>query len=60
MKAFFDTNMLVYLFDAGVPAKQRRAREVLTTHLIVSLSIKLSLAAALASRSGATVLAFSM
>jgi predicted nucleic acid-binding protein len=32
MKAFFDTNILVYLFDAGAPAKQRRAREVLSLH----------------------------
>ena len=32
MKAFFDTNILVYLFDAGVPAKQRRARELLESH----------------------------
>ena len=32
MKAFFDTNILVYLFDAGAPAKQRRARELLESH----------------------------
>ena len=32
MKVFFDTNILVYLFDAGAPAKQRRARELLDTH----------------------------
>ena len=32
MKAFFDTNILMYLFDAGVPAKQRRARELLESH----------------------------
>ena len=32
MKVFFDTNILVYLFDAGAPAKQRRARELLGTH----------------------------
>lgn len=29
MKAFFDTNVLVYLFDADAPAKQNRARELL-------------------------------
>ncbi|MBI5441644.1 MAG: PIN domain-containing protein [Deltaproteobacteria bacterium] len=29
MKTFFDTNVLVYLFDAGQPAKQKRARELL-------------------------------
>jgi len=34
MKAFFDTNILVYLFDAGAPAKQRRAREILTQHTL--------------------------
>ena len=34
MKAFFDTNILVYLFDAGAPAKRRRAREVLTQHTL--------------------------
>jgi len=27
--AFFDTNVLVYLFDAGSPAKQKRAQETL-------------------------------
>lgn len=27
-KVFFDTNVLVYLFDADAPAKQARAREV--------------------------------
>jgi predicted nucleic acid-binding protein len=32
MKVFFDTNILVYLFDAGVPAKQRRARQLLESH----------------------------
>ena len=32
MKVFFDTNILVYLFDAGASAKQRRARELLGTH----------------------------
>jgi len=34
MKAFFDTNILVYLFDTGAPAKQRRARELLTQHTL--------------------------
>ncbi|MGA8053556.1 MAG: PIN domain-containing protein, partial [Burkholderiales bacterium] len=32
MKVFFDTNVLVYLFDAGARAKQRRARELLARH----------------------------
>ena len=32
MKVFFDTNILVYLFDSGSPAKQSRAREVLEQH----------------------------
>ena len=27
--AFFDTNVLVYLFDAGAPAKRERAQEIL-------------------------------
>ncbi len=32
MKVFFDTNILVYLFDAGAPAKQRLARSLLDRH----------------------------
>jgi predicted nucleic acid-binding protein len=32
MKVFFDTNILVYLFDAGAPAKQRQARSLLDKH----------------------------
>ena len=28
-EAFLDTNILVYSFDAGAPAKQRKARELL-------------------------------
>ena len=28
MRVFVDTNVFVYLFDAGAPAKQQRAREV--------------------------------
>ena len=32
MKAFFDTNILVYLFDASAPAKQQRARKLLDRH----------------------------
>jgi predicted nucleic acid-binding protein len=28
--SFFDTNLLVYLFDSSAPEKQRRAREVLS------------------------------
>ena len=30
MRVFVDTNVFVYLFDAGAPAKQQRAREVVT------------------------------
>lgn len=29
MKIFFDTNVLVYMFDADAPAKQARARELI-------------------------------
>lgn len=29
MRAFFDTNVLVYLFDADAPDKQERARALL-------------------------------
>ena len=29
MRVFFDTNVLVYLFDEDAPAKQERARQVL-------------------------------
>ena len=29
MRVFVDTNVLVYLFDADAPAKQKRAREIL-------------------------------
>lgn len=29
MRSFFDTNVLVYLFDADAPDKQARAREIL-------------------------------
>jgi len=32
MKVFFDTNILVYLFDAGTPARQRQARSLLDKH----------------------------
>lgn len=28
MKTFFDTNVLVYLFDAAAPQKQKRARDL--------------------------------
>jgi predicted nucleic acid-binding protein len=31
VKVFLDTNVLVYLFDAGAPAKQAAARELLAT-----------------------------
>ena len=34
MKVFFDTNVLVYLFDSGAPAKQRRARALLEKHTL--------------------------
>ena len=34
MKVFFDTNILVYLFDSGAPAKQRRARALLEKHTL--------------------------
>ena len=30
MRVFVDTNVLVYLFDAEDPAKQQRAREVVS------------------------------
>ena len=30
MRTFVDTNILVYLFDAGEPAKQERARQVVS------------------------------
>ena len=32
MKVFFDTNVLVYLFDSGSPRKQARAQELLGSH----------------------------
>lgn len=32
MKVFFDTNVLVYLFDAYAPEKQRGARELFEQH----------------------------
>lgn len=32
MKAFFDTNVLVYMFDSGTPAKQKVARALFQTH----------------------------
>jgi predicted nucleic acid-binding protein len=31
-RVFFDTNVLVYLFDTDSPAKQARARDLLTEH----------------------------
>lgn len=33
MSAFFDTNILVNLFDADAPEKQARAREVFDRHV---------------------------
>ena len=32
MKFFFDTNVLVYMFDAGAPGKQETARALFGTH----------------------------
>lgn len=32
MKVFFDTNVLVYMFDADAPAKQKKARSLFKTH----------------------------
>jgi predicted nucleic acid-binding protein len=32
VKVFFDTNVLVYLFDGSAPAKQRRAQQLLEEH----------------------------
>ena len=32
MKLFFDTNVLVYLFDADAPAKRKRARALFQKH----------------------------
>ncbi|MFL6234401.1 MAG: PIN domain-containing protein [Thermoanaerobaculia bacterium] len=31
-RTFFDTNVLVYIFDTDSPAKQARARDLLTEH----------------------------
>ena len=31
-RTFFDTNVLVYLFDADAPTKRKRARELLEKH----------------------------
>lgn len=43
MRAFVDTNVVVYAFDRGVPWKQARARELLagqmTTDLVVSTQV---------------------
>jgi predicted nucleic acid-binding protein len=33
MSVFFDTNILVYLFDADAPEKQARAREIFDKHV---------------------------
>ena len=32
MKTFFDTNILVYLFDTGSPDKRRKARAIFRNH----------------------------
>ncbi|MFU8856086.1 MAG: PIN domain-containing protein [Deferrisomatales bacterium] len=34
MRSFFDTNILVYLFDAGSPEKQGAAREILEREVL--------------------------
>ena len=34
MKYFFDTNVLVYLFDADAPAKRNSARALFETHAV--------------------------
>jgi predicted nucleic acid-binding protein len=34
MKIFFDTNVLVYMFDADAPAKQARARELIEQYTL--------------------------
>jgi predicted nucleic acid-binding protein len=39
MKAFFDTNVLVYLFDGSTPAKQHKARELLTRHTVAGETV---------------------
>jgi predicted nucleic acid-binding protein len=39
MKAFFDTNILVYLFDTGAPAKQRKARSFFTQHSLARATL---------------------
>lgn len=33
MSCFFDTNVLVYVFDRGEPQKQARAQELVTAHM---------------------------
>ena len=33
MKYFFDTNVLVYLFDGDAPVKRNRARAVFQAHV---------------------------
>ena len=32
MKTFFDTNILVYAFDVGAPAKRKKAAQLLSEH----------------------------
>lgn len=34
MRVFFDTNVLVYLFDRNAPEKQRRAQALFQTHSV--------------------------
>jgi predicted nucleic acid-binding protein len=34
MKTFFDTNILVYAFDAGAPAKRKKAVQLLSEHAV--------------------------
>jgi len=41
-RVFFDTNVLVYLFDIGAPAKQARANQLLVEHassIVVSTQV---------------------
>src|SRR5258708_37342012 len=39
MRRFFDTNVLVYLFDASAPRKKARAQQVLTDTVTSGLAL---------------------
>jgi predicted nucleic acid-binding protein len=39
MMVFFDTNVLVYLFDADAPAQQERARDLVRRHAASSAAL---------------------